>query len=750
MMSSSSSSSSSIEWTFGSDDLWLNILSHLDASGLCAVAQTCTFLHDLSLDRFLWAGVLERSRKRVVLVPREVPYTPRDLYRHKKDYDTITEALQAAGALDERHTIYVSPGLYREHLVLDKPIDIIGEGPLGGTIVEGVDGNTLACKADETRVANLVLTQSGFWFCIDIERGSVRIEGCHITNKTLSAIKVAREASPVICDNIIFDTNEAGIAIFGGSGVIERNEFRGNRYGSIEVVYSSSSPIIRQNNIHHNIGYGIHIHSEAKCLIEENEIHHNDSDGVACWGGCTPLIRKNRVHNNKGDGLYLYDNCLGNFVENEVYEQRLDGVRISGASPSLEGNHFHHNEGDGVRLVVGANPILKNNKISENRRVGVHVYREGRGLLEGNLIMGNKNAGVQVYGAGQSVLVENRILGNHCSGIYMSDGAVLEVRGNEVAYNGDAGVEIVSGGSAKIFQLNMIHHNQMVGVAFYPDSKPILLETANKIYKNGDNDGIDEDDDDDEEEEEYNHHHHHSHHPDEASREMADCATHSVSEASYCLSNASSFSSLHEMCTFEEDDDDEEYDHHHDMEMSSQHSSCCGDIDGDVDMMVSSPVLSSMPKFKAGPQRFNHADLVEREAREMYLQPIKKGMETEIVSFLAEKAIQARQCTFSFTKEYYHAQYWYECRTCSQTRSILGKSELSICETCARTCHKGHELGVRKFGHFYCDCGQITNGQSSCCSMPPAATYIRKTLRKSDSGVKVNFNAINRTMAVSI
>jgi len=104
-----------------------------------------------------------------------------------------------------------------------------------------------------------------------------------------------------------------------------------------------------------------------------------------------------------------------------------------------------------------------------------------------------------------------------------------------------------------------------------------------------------------------------------------------------------------------------------------------------------------------------------REGKAVYPKLIKAdGHHPEIVSFLAERAIHSKLCTFTFTREYYHAQYWYECRTCSSPRQILGRSEVSVCEQCAKACHVGHDLSPRKFGHFYCDCGQMAATICKC------------------------------------
>jgi len=117
-------------------------------------------------------------------------------------------------------------------------------------------------------------------------------------------------------------------------------------------------------------------------------------------------------------------------------------------------------------------------------------------------------------------------------------------------------------------------------------------------------------------------------------------------------------------------------------------------------------------------QNPSQSDVILRDGKAVYPRSGGRRDESmEIVSFLAEKAIQSKLCTFMLTREYYHAQYWYECRTCSAPRQILGRPEVSVCEQCAKTCHAGHDLSPRKFGHFYCDCGQLDAPVCKC--VPP-------------------------------
>lgn len=600
-----------------SDDFWMAIFAHLDATSLCAIAQTCYGLYLLAEDKLLWLNLLHASRKKVILVPKDTQMHPKDFFRRRKDFDTITDAIKACSP-DSRDRIYIAPGTYKESLEISKSVDIIGEGPIGSVIIEGNTANTILSTAAEGLVSNVCLKQTGHWFCVDVEKGSLHIEGCDITNATLSAVKVGKDGSPVIANNKIHDTHEAGVAVFGGSGIIENNQFYRNRYGSIEVVYQTANPIIRNNQIHHNRGYGIHVHTVSRPIIQGNSIYDNESDGISCWGGADPYVTGNKIMRNRGDGIYIHEDGKGVFESNEIFNQKLDGIRTSKSCPSLLNNSIHNNDGDGVRIVINANPTVKGNRIYENNRVGIHVYRDGCGTCTENHIYGNKNAGMQVYGGGCTQVTRNRIQHNRCTGIYVSDRASVSIQHNDISNNGDCGVEVVSGAHVTCLEGNKIHHNKSAGLAVYADTRCSNAEVLNFLHSNG----------------------------------------------------------IEHFTPYNPDA---------------------------MDVCLSVPTSGSTN------------NILTREGKALYPKSITAdGHHPEIVSFLAEKAIHSKLCTFTFTREYYHAQYWYECRTCSSPRQILGRSEVSVCEQCAKDCHVGHDLSPRKFGHFYCDCGQMAATVCKC------------------------------------
>ena len=100
---------------------------------------------------------------------------------HRGDYATLTEALKAARPGTR---ILVRPGLYREGVVIDKPVEIVGDGEQPEIVFEAVGKHVVLFKSSMGRIANLTLRQmgEGNWYGVDIAQGRLDLESCDITS----------------------------------------------------------------------------------------------------------------------------------------------------------------------------------------------------------------------------------------------------------------------------------------------------------------------------------------------------------------------------------------------------------------------------------------------------------------------------------------------------------------------------------------------------------------------------------------
>jgi parallel beta-helix repeat protein len=168
---------------------------------------------------------------------------------HRGDHTTLTEALTAAEPGDR---ILVRPGLYKERIVIDKPVEIIGDGGLSEVIIEANGKDTVRFQASMARIANLTLRQTGGgkWYCVDIAQGRLDLGGCDITSQSLACVAIHDGADPRLRRNRIHDGVQSGVFVYsGGQGTLEDNDVFANAFSGVAIT-EGGNPTLRRNRIH--------------------------------------------------------------------------------------------------------------------------------------------------------------------------------------------------------------------------------------------------------------------------------------------------------------------------------------------------------------------------------------------------------------------------------------------------------------------------------------------------------------------
>ena len=258
----------------------------------------------------------------------------------RAEFTSISEALarSAAGA-----RVLVRPGHYREELIINKPLELVGDGPREDIVVEASDGHTIVFDTNIGLLRGLTVRQSGIgrFYAVWIKQGRLALEDCDLAGASSACLAVSSHADPRVRRNVIHSAKQSGVFVSGNArGSYEDNDIFGNGLSGFAV--NEAEPIVRRNRIHDNQGSGIRIYDDGRGTYEDNEILGNGYSGFSVSRGAEPIVRRNRINQNRAHGLYVYENGRGTYEDNEVLSNEYAGVHAaSGGAPVLRRNRIN-------------------------------------------------------------------------------------------------------------------------------------------------------------------------------------------------------------------------------------------------------------------------------------------------------------------------------------------------------------------------------------------------------------------------
>ncbi len=306
------------------------------------------------------------------------------------NYTSIQSAINDA---KDGYIIYVYPKEYRESLVINKSISLIG-------IIENGE--------------KPIINGGGREYAV-----SIAADGCTIRNFEI-----------INHGNFGTDNEGYGMKIYSDSNIIENNTIACN-WVSIFLYYSSYNKIanntltdaiwpslylhiecndntIIYNNISNNPGgTGIELGASSNNTISWNVIINN-FHGIDVFGD-NNTISHNIVCNNRQYGVSIGPGSHNKILYNKICNNGHDGVMVACAGASTTGNiiaynNISHNGWRGIYL-LGNWPYLNNNTIyrntiSYNGEKGIYLYWMCKdNIIKENNFIGNgkRNAGFHLF-----------------------------------------------------------------------------------------------------------------------------------------------------------------------------------------------------------------------------------------------------------------------------------------------------------------------------------------------------------------
>lgn len=236
------------------------------------------------------------------------------------DFTSITEAISQAQTND---IIFVRNGIYKEHVTVNKTLQLIGEKPQY-TIIDGSGSDSvLRITADNVSVSGFTIKNSGSKSTyyemdagIDINASFVKISQCTCLNNTVGI--QMKECTENTVDHNILTNNSYGLFLyFSFSNKLSNNTINSNSdYGC--YLYSGSKKNTILDNQFYTNRYGLRIKSEQN-HVKKNLFQENNQGIWICCGAKNNIIFLNTFVNNSG--VHADDN----FNANQWYHPNLGG-----------------------------------------------------------------------------------------------------------------------------------------------------------------------------------------------------------------------------------------------------------------------------------------------------------------------------------------------------------------------------------------------------------------------------------------
>lgn len=237
------------------------------------------------------------------------------------DHPFVTVQKAIARAMENgksNRRIFLSNGIYNEHVVLGESVQLTGESK-EGAIIEGGDMQDVVTMQDGSVISTLTLSNARKGVVV-AKNSKATVQNCRVRDMSevgieISAsskssqksavmnsqiwsgekgIYVTERANVEIAGNDIYDNKQEGIDIRPrAKGSVHGNDVHNNKESGIEIIVGKSSVKIKNNNLHGNGASGIAFQyykqysSKGSISFTGNEMKNNSNFDIACkviWG----------------------------------------------------------------------------------------------------------------------------------------------------------------------------------------------------------------------------------------------------------------------------------------------------------------------------------------------------------------------------------------------------------------------------------------------------------------------------------
>ena len=428
------------------------------------------------------------------------------------DFSSVQEGLDS---VMEGGSVYVKPGIYKEHLVFEKSLKLIG---CTDSVKDKAskDLPIIVLDSEKSCDLNVDVEIEGICFTNDEEidfsdMGAYEFDdaggGDYDEDYSLSCLRI--ESDSVLKNIVVLGSASHGIIFASGKAkamnlFVSQNDTDGivcvndaepeisnceisHCYAGIDVV-DNSSPVLTECLIKSRLC----ISGNSKPRISNCEISEEDFDGIYITGNSEPTIEKCKIHNAGGGGISINSEANPKITNCKIFKNDEEGIYISDSSaPRIENCEIYDNEQNGIWITDKATPKIANCKIHDNKTKGenypgVIANADSNPQITKCDIYNHLSCGIAIRSNATGTYDGCKIHDNAAQGIKIKDNVKPQIKNCEIYNCGATCVYIMNNAAPKIENCK-IHDGKIDedvhGIYIKDDSSPQIIKCEIYSFK---------------------------------------------------------------------------------------------------------------------------------------------------------------------------------------------------------------------------------------------------------------------------
>jgi parallel beta-helix repeat protein len=392
------------------------------------------------------------------------------------DYANIQDAIDNASNGD---IIDIRPGLYFEHLIVNKSLTLIGTNITTTIIDGGKTGIPIYITSNFVNISNLKIT-------------NMNSPGPHNNSGRFSGIKL-NNATNVTIMNVNCTENRYGILLNNShSNMIKNNDLYFNDFSGVSLVSSNDNMIVN-NTCDLNGGRGgINLYNSSSNIIINNTCNSNSEVGIEIlYFSNNNTIKNNSVVSNYYDGISISNSKENIIINNICKKSKGCGLKLYKSSLNLISNNTYKKNPRGILIYYYSNKNKIKNNSCENNSYGINVMDSYRNIVDKNNCKYNRKCGINLgdylflydeFNCSEYNIFKNNSCSNNLNGIALGDVKNNNIIGNNI-FNNLNGIHFSSSKNNYINE-NIVLNNTKYGILTKNDCRNNYFYHNQFLYNN--------------------------------------------------------------------------------------------------------------------------------------------------------------------------------------------------------------------------------------------------------------------------